>query len=73
MKRRDIENAKRPPAKPLDWRSGYTFSDGRTLLSLAENLDQIEQREAYVELLLRHGAAEPPRLEQALPGRRGSR
>lgn len=62
----------------MNWRSGYTwlavsqtFADRRTLLkNLARNLDQADQRQTYAELLLRHGAAEPPRLEQALPGAR---
>lgn len=51
--------------------ANQTFADGSSLLDLAKNVDQVDKRETYVALLLRHGAAEAPRLEQHLPaGRR---
>lgn len=51
--------------------ASQTLPNGTTLLDLAKDLDQIEQRDTYAELLLRHGAADPPKLEQvAQAGRR---
>lgn len=49
--------------------ASVVLPDGSTLLERASRTDQIDLRETYAELLIRHGAGEKPKLEQAAPRR----
>lgn len=45
--------------------ANFTFADGRTLLDFARDSDRPDMRPIYEGMLLRHGAREPLKLEQA--------